>query len=454
MLNMDRPIVLTSGNRSDEPQTIDNPDARRRLGDIADYYLLHDRDIVNRLDDSVLTISDGEPRFLRRARGYAPDSLLLTDALSNEAAVLAMGGELKNTFCLLKGGKAIVSQHMGDLEDAVTYDDFQNNLALYQRLFDFTPDVIVVDKHPNYLSTRYGRQVAAETDTPLLEVQHHHAHIAACLAEHAVAPDGGPVLGVALDGLGYGEDATIWGGEFLLADYHGFERVGHFQGVAMPGGTQAILQPWRNTFAHLSACLGWDRVEREFPELEIVAFLSAKPLGPLQQMIAQGVNSPLASSAGRLFDAVAAALGVCREAASYEGQAAIELEALARPSFNDQAGSGYPCDWEDGVLGWASLWEALLADIAAGQETGVIAARFHAGLAAAVARVAAELCSDRGVDTVALNGGVVQNRLLLEAASRDLRMRGLRVLSPTRLPANDGGVSFGQAVIAAARAAR
>lgn len=449
MQAMPRPIVLTSGNRSDEPQAIDNRDAHRRLDGIADYYLLHDREIVNRLDDSVIRFADGQPRLLRRARGYAPRPLLLPAGLSDRRGILALGGELKNTFCLLKDGRAIVSQHMGDLEEAATYDDYRNNLALYQALYDFSPELIVVDRHPNYVSTRLGEQLAKAQGIELLTVQHHHAHIASCMAENGIEPADGKVLGVALDGLGYGDDGTIWGGEFLLASYQGFERLGYFRPVAMPGGTQAILEPWRNTYAHLSGCIGWETVSRRYADLEIVRYLSGKPLALLDQMMARGLNSPAASSAGRLFDAVAAALGVCRDVASYEGQAAIELEALAAPRIAAEAQSGYPCDWQSGVLGWEPLWTAVLDDMQAGLDSGVIAARFHLGLAAGVARAASDLCLRQGLDTVVLSGGVLQNRLLLEGICSRLRGQGLRVLSPLQVPSNDGGLSLGQAAIAA-----
>lgn len=445
MRNMTRPIVLTSGNRSDEPQTIANADAHQRLERIADYYLLHDRDIVNRLDDSVVRFADGGPRLLRRARGHAPKPLVLRPEFADSRAILAMGGELKNTFCLLKDGRAIVSQHMGDLEEARTHADYRKNLALYQRLYDFVPDVIVVDRHPNYLSTRLGEQWAQERGIRLVKVQHHHAHIASCMAEHGMAP--GKVLGVALDGLGYGDDGTLWGGEFLLADYQGFERLAWFQPIPMPGGAQAIREPWRNTFAHLATCLGWDEVARRHGDLEVIRYLSSKPLDLFQQMLDKGLNSPPASSAGRLFDAVAAALGCSRDAASYEGQAAIELEALALVDFAAQAGQLYPVEIDGPVLKWAEFWRALLGDLARGEQPGVIAARFHHTLAEVVAQTAQRLAGAQGVETVVLNGGVLQNRLLLEQTAERLRRLGLRVLASEQLPANDGGLSLGQAVL-------
>lgn len=453
MQNMQQPIVMTSGNRSDEPQAIDNADARRRLGGIADYYLLHDRDIVNRMDDSVLRVADAKPRFLRRARGYVPRPLLLPPTLAGARGVLAMGGELKNTFCLLTQGRAIVSQHMGDLEEARTYDDYRHNLTLYRELYDFSPRLIVVDRHPNYVSTRLGRRLAMETGARLLAVQHHHAHVTACMAEHGIGPGHGKVLGVALDGLGYGDDGTIWGGEFVLADYRGFDRVGHFQPVPMPGGARAIREPWRNTYAHLVTCLGWEAVRQRYADLDVVRYLSAKPLALIRQMLDKGLNSPPASSAGRLFDAVAAALGLSRDLASYEGQAAIELEGLASASFGAQSGSGYGFEWVGGVLYWRPLWVGLLDDVAAGVAFELIAARFHHALCDAVVHASAQLCRQHAVDTVVLNGGVLQNRLVLEGIASSLRGRGLNVLAPSLLPANDGGLALGQAAIGAAREA-
>ncbi len=448
MQDMEGPVVLTSGNRSDEPQTISNQDAHQRLDQIADCYLLHDRDIVNRLDDSVLRLVDRRPRLLRRARGYAPQSILLHHDFTSTGNILAMGGELKNTFCLLQDGKAILSQHMGDLEDAATHQDYRHNLQLYRQLFDFQPAVIAVDKHSGYLSTRLGKAIASEEGVQLIEVQHHHAHIAGCMAETGLPLSSEKVLGVALDGLGYGEDGTLWGGEFLLADYHGFERVAHFQPVPMLGGTQAIREPWRNTFAQLMATLDWNRVAETYAELELVRFLQSKPLAVFQTMATKGLNSPLTSSAGRLFDAVAAAVGVCRESVGFEGQAAIELEALAAVHFDQQAGAAYGFELKDGCLRWAPMWLALLNNLREGVTPGIIAARFHHGVASAVAETAGRLCDQHGVQTVVLSGGVFQNCLLLERTGYLLSEQGLKVLSPTATPANDGGLSLGQAVIA------
>ena len=450
--DLTRPIVLTSGNRSDEPQTTDNDDARKRLAAIADYWLLHDREIVNRLDDSVARVAAGRPRLLRRARGYAPAPLALPQGFDDAPAVLAMGGELKNSFCLLKDGQAILSPHIGDMEDPLTHADYRRILSLFRDLFAFDPELIAVDAHPDYHASQWGRSLAEEEGAALAEVQHHHAHLAACLAESGRPRAAAPVLGVILDGLGFGTEDELWGGEFLLGDYVDCRRLGHFAPVPLLGGEKAMREPWRNSYAQLHQFMGWQDVASRWPDLPIVRFLEAKPLRTLDRMIERGVNSPPASSAGRLFDAVAAALGLCREATSFEGQAAIELEALAE-TVRDDVGA-YPFELSSNdlrVLNWAPLWRALLDDLAEGVAPARIAARFHNGLIAAVVRTSQDLARSHGVETVALSGGVFQNRLLLEGVIEGLEAHGLSVLSPQEVPANDGGLSLGQACIAAAR---
>lgn len=450
--DLERPIVLTSGNRSDEPQTSDNEDARGRLGGIADAWLLHDREIVNRLDDSVVRVAADAPRVLRRARGYAPAPIPLPPGFEAAPAVLAMGGQLKNSFCLLKHGQAVLSPHIGDLEDPLTHADYRKSLALFRTLFDFAPDLVAVDGHRDYLATQWGRKLSEEEGVPLDVAQHHHAHLAACLAEWGEPRDAPPVLGIVLDGLGFGEEGELWGGEFLLGGYTGFLRLARFAPVALPGGVQAMREPWRNSYAHLRQFLGWDRVSRHWPDLPIVRFLAEKPLATLDTMIDRGLNAPPASSAGRLFDAVAAALGLCREAASFEGQAAIELEALADTAKDEEGVYPHARLGGDPLnLGWAPLWRALLDDLAGGVAPGRIAARFHRGVVAALVETTGDLAAERGVRTVVLSGGVFQNRFLIEGVTEALAARGLRVLSPQDVPANDGGLSLGQACIAAAR---
>ncbi len=452
MRELDRPIVLTSGNRSDEPQCIANEDARERLTEIADAWLMHDRDIVNRLDDSVVRVMAGAPRLLRRARGYAPAPVRLPSGFEKAPPVLAMGGELKVTFCLLKDREAILSQHMGDLEDASVHTDYRENLSLYRQLYEFDPEIVAVDGHPDYLSTQWGATVARAEGARLESVQHHHAHVAACMAEHSLALDHGPVLGIVLDGLGYGDDGRIWGGEFLRADYRDFERLAHFAPAPLIGGARAMREPWRNTYAFLATCIGWENVTRKYPGLPLIDYLEAKPLAALDQMMARGLNAPLAVSAGRLFDAAAGALGICREGIGYEGQAAIELEALAGRACDERHAYGF--DIDEGALatiGWAPLWQGILADLNAGVDPAIIAARFHNGVADASVAMAVRLAATHGIYRIILSGGVFQNRLLLERVSAKLRTEDFDVLIASKAPANDGGLALGQAVVAAAR---
>ncbi|MFY9640668.1 MAG: carbamoyltransferase HypF [Rhodomicrobium sp.] len=453
MENLARPIVLTSGNRSDEPQCVDNTEARERLSAIADFFLMHDRDIVNRLDDSVVRVMAGKPRLLRRARGHAPTPLPLPAGFEGTPPVLAMGAELKSTFCLLKDGQAIVSQHMGDLEEAATHTDYRRNLELYRNLFRFEPETIAVDAHPDYISTKWGLVLAEEGGLPAISVQHHHAHIAAALGECGIPLSAPPVIGIALDGLGLSEDGELWGGEFLLADYRSYRRLAHFVPLPLIGGAKAMREPWRNTLAHLHSFIGWEAVRARYPDLEAVRLLQGKPVETCLRMMERGINSPAASSAGRLFDAVAAALGLCFDAASYEGQAAIELEALAEGAMAD-AGAGYGCtlrSCDPAQLGWAPLWEGILRDLATGTDRAMIAARFHRGLIETVCSTAYTLAKAQRCETAVLTGGVFQNRILLEGVSEGLTRLGVKIVAPAAFPANDGGVSLGQALIATAR---
>ena len=450
---MDRPIVLTSGNVSDEPQCIDNQTAREQLGSIATYFLLHDRDIVNRVDDSVVRVVAGQRQTLRRARGYAPAPIPLPSGFEAMPPVLAMGAELKSTFCLGRDGEAILSQHLGDLENAAAFAAYQETLTLYQELFEHQPGAIATDLHPDYLSTQLARQLAHDKDLPLYEIQHHHAHIAACMVEHGLPLDSEPVLGIALDGLGYGADGALWGGEFLVADYRGFQRVAHFEPMVMLGGEQAMRQPWRNTYVQLASAVGWETLTQEFGDLDVVQFLAAKPRAVLDQMLATQLHSPLASSSGRLFDAVAAAVGCCRDAVGYEGQAAIELEALIRP--DEPCGEPYPFAIaphpQAHILSAAPLWPALLRDLQRGVERSHIAARFHYGLAGAITQLAITLTQHHQLHRVMLSGGVFQNQTLLTTVQEQLQRQGLTVLTPHDVPPNDGGISLGQVAIAAAR---
>ncbi len=457
------PIVLTSGNAADEPQIIDDTVARQKLASLADYGLFSDRVIANRVDDSIVRVSAGAARVLRRARGYAPQPLALPPGFADAPPVLAFGAELKATFCLVADGAAILSQHQGDLEDAATFDDYCRNLELYARLYDHTPQALAVDMHPDYLSAKYGRERAAQLALPLIEVQHHHAHIASTLAENGRPLDAPPVLGIALDGLGYGNDGTLWGGEFLLAGYRGFRRLGMLRPVALLGGAQAMREPWRNTYAHLMAEMGWAEFAMNFSELGVFRYLEAKPRALLDGMLERNLNAPLASSAGRLFDAVAGALGIAPDRVAYEGEAALRLESIVdRTALAEESDElAYPFTlplWGGRGLPYIeplAMWRALLGDLILNTPAGVIAARFHRGFARALAALAYAVTRGENAvapetDTIALSGGCFQNTVLLEALVPRLEAFGFSVLTQARVPSNDGGIALGQAVIAAA----
>jgi hydrogenase maturation protein HypF len=374
-----------------------------------------------------------------------------------------MGCELKNTFCLLKNGQALLSHHIGDLEDSLAYADYQRAISHCQLLFEQRPEVIAVDLHPEYLSSKLGRARANSAHLPIFEIQHHHAHLAACLAENGVPVNTEPVLGVILDGLGYGEDHTIWGGEFLLADYASCTRVGTFKPVPMLGGTQAIKEPWRNTYAHLMAEMGWPQFAMNYSGLPLFEFLEMKPRTMLDRMLSNRINSPLASSCGRLFDAAAAAMGLCPERVLHEGQAAMEMEALVDDEtlFHEDETLAYPFSiprLNNSGLPYVEplgMWQALLGDLVLNTPVPVMAARFHKGLANVICRMVNQ-CSQasdgqRRLQTVALSGGVFQNQVLFELVKIRLETAGFMVLSHKQVPMNDGGLALGQAAIAAAR---
>ncbi|XGB40884.1 MAG: carbamoyltransferase HypF [Nodosilinea sp. LVE1205-7] len=458
--HLDRPLVMTSGNYQGRPQCIENQAAREQLGAIAHCFLLHNRPIVNRVEDSVVQVTAGQVEMVRRSRGYAPTPITLPSGFSSTAAILALGGQLKNTFCLLRAGQAILSPHLGDLENAAVYQDYRQTLQRYLELFQYQPQALAVDCHPDYLSTKLGQEWGDRQGLVVTRVQHHHAHIAACLADNSLPLQTAPVLGIALDGLGYGEAGQLWGGEFLLADYCHYRRLAHLKPVPLLGGSQAIRQPWRSTYAHLIAALGsWTNLQRAFGDLSLVTFLEHQPRSLLDALITQGINSPLSSSAGRLFDAVAAALGICRQEISYEGQAAAELAALvttADLAAADGTGYGFAVELADRpvyplVLDPTPMWRALLRDLQHQLPLALMAARFHLGLAGAIAELAIHLARHQNLTMVALSGGVWQNQILLTLVRQKLQIAGLKVLSHSQVPANDGGLCLGQALVAAAR---
>jgi hydrogenase maturation protein HypF len=439
------PLVMTSGNVSDEPIAFRDEDAQVRLAGIADAYLIHDRPIHMRIDDSIVRLRGSSPMVLRRARGYAPEPIRLLTGRdrspgAGDRAILACGGELKSTFCLVKDGRATMSPHIGDLENFETLRSYTQAITHFERLFDVKPELIAHDLHPDYLSTKYAVDRAVDEGLDQIGVQHHHAHIASCLADNNEA---GPVLGVAFDGTGFGTDGTIWGGEFLLADLTGFERLGHLATVALPGGAAAIRQPWRMAAAYLD-----EAYAGEVPRLP-VRDRNSTHWDAVIALSRSGLNSPRTSSAGRLFDAIGALLGI-RDAVHYEGQAAIELEQ--RADVHERG--AYPAAIADSAVitvAGADLVRAATEDLLRGTHRGAIAARFHNGLVAATARTCEVLRERTGVGTVALSGGVFQNMLLLQRCEAALTDAGFRVLTHSRIPPNDGGISFGQAAIAAAR---
>ncbi|PCH98087.1 MAG: carbamoyltransferase HypF [Gammaproteobacteria bacterium] len=449
---INEPIVLTSANISHEPPCVSNNNALSKLKNIADFFLLHNRDIENRVDDSVIMFMNATPQFLRRSRGYAPQSIILPSAFKDAPQILALGGELKNTFCLLKNGQATISQHMGDLENYATYCDFRHNLALYQRLFQHEAKHIAVDAHPEYISTKAGHEIALKQAVPLHTIQHHHAHIASCLAENSYPLHNKAVLGIVLDGLGYGEDNTLWGGEFLHADYQKSNRLAFFKPIALIGGSLAMKQPWRNLYAHLSACIGWTWGENRYHNLPFVNHLSKKPLKTLDAMLEKNINCPVASSVGRLFDAVAAAVGICFEEIEYEGQAAIALEnKITQESWVNAQLQAYSFSMSQGIVDPSSMWKSLLKDISNAVSIADISAKFHKGLSLIVQEQACKLTKEHNIETIVLSGGVFQNKTLFEDVYNGLSNNGLHVLYHKNVPANDGGISLGQAVVVAAR---
>ena len=438
-----RPLVMTSGNVSDEPIAYRDEDALSRLGQIADLFVVHDRPIETRTDDSVVRSVAGARAFLRRSRGYVPGAIGLPGA-GAPRPLLACGAELKSTFCVAKGARAWVSHHIGDLQNYETLRSFADGVEHFQRLFAVAPEIVAHDLHPEYLSTKY----ALERDgVQLVGVQHHHAHLAACLAEHGL---GGPAIGAIFDGTGYGADGTVWGGELLHGDLDSFTRVGSLQAVRLPGGERAIKQPWRMAGAWLLAA--GDRGSEDTPPLP-AALLNRVDPAAWRQVIGlarSGLASPVTSSVGRLFDAVAALCGICPEV-NYEGQAAVELEAACDPHERRRYPVALTSAGGSLLLDPREMIGAIAADVAAGVAAGAVASRFHHAVVHATVDACATLASRHATELVVLSGGVFANRRLLTGSIAGLRAAGLRVLTPRRLPAGDGGISYGQAAIAAAR---
>ncbi len=434
------PLVMTSGNLSEEPIAKDNDEALRRLKGIADYFLLHNRGIYARYDDSVCIV-EGTPQIVRRARSYAPYPIFLP---FKSRQILSCGAEEKNTFCLTKDDHAFVSQHIGDLENEETLEHFENTVELYQQLFRVEPEIVAYDMHPEYLSTKYALETGRKQGLRLVPVQHHHAHIVSCMAENKVKEQ---VIGVAFDGTGYGMDGTIWGGEFLIADWRSFRRVGHLEYVPLAGGSAAIKKPYRMALSYLYSLFGEDFDLKSLP----IERVSEKELDIIKNQLKRRVNSPLTSSAGRLFDDVSALVGV-REGITYEAQAAIELEMLVPDKFDAAGLTCYPFSVvEQGgvkIVRLGELISAVVQDVRNGVDTHAVSLKFHNTVAQIIATTCKLIAKEVKIDRVALSGGVFQNRLLFRLSTAALKNEGFEVLTHKLVPCNDGGISLGQAVIA------
>lgn len=425
-------LVMTSANLSDEPIAFEDAEAQQRLGGIADCFLTHNRVIHTRTDDSIARVIAGRPLLLRRSRGYVPRGVFLPES---QPSVLALGAELKNTVCLTQGDRAFLSQHIGDLKNVEVYDSFARTINHLKVLFDVDPLIVAHDQHPDYYSSRFAEEL---TGVRKVAVQHHHAHLASCMAEHGLE---GEVLGLIFDGIGFGEDGNIWGGEFLSGGYRSFTRLGHFRYAPMPGGDAATREPLRMALSYLVQAYG-----SELPSLPAVEAIAEKDRAILLKMIEKGINSPLTSSCGRLFDGIAALIGL-RSKVSYEGQAALELEMSIDADEDEYL---FELEVENGLLIFdpAPVIRAVVDDLLAGTFAGIISARFHNTLAQVMVAACRSMRSATGLNRVVLSGGVFQNLYLTERGRALLQAAGFDVYTHSLVPPNDGGLALGQAVVA------
>ncbi len=437
LMQKEKALVMTSANVSDEPIVYNNKEALKRLSKIADFFLMHNRDIYRRCDDSVAVVVNGETILIRRARGYTP---LLLPLSKTGLDVLAFGAQQKNTFCYTKGNKAYLSQYIGDLDNPAAFASYKWEIAEWQKLFQAEPQFFVCDSHPDYVSTLYAKNTIAEDK--LLSIQHHHAHIASCMAENEY---NGEVIGVAFDGTGYGEDGKIWGGEFFIGGYQKFYRMAHFEYIPMATGEKAIKEPWRMALSYLSYY--WTEKWHGLPAIQDFVSKMPEEWQMVQQALDSGLNSPLTSSMGRLFDAVSAYLGLCLFA-SYEGQGAVLLENAIQENIEEYYNYYIDTDSDVWQISLADTWRELVSDKARGESTGIIAARFHNTIAALVMDTAVALSALSGIRTVALSGGVWQNIYLLEKTKKILEEAGFKVLIHHKVPTNDSGIAYGQAAMA------
>jgi len=427
-----RAIVLTSGNISDEPVITDDTSAEKQLLPVADSFLTYNRQILNRADDSVVRIIDHKISLIRRSRGFVPRPV---DLRCNVEGILALGAEQKNSFCIGKGNQAVMSQHIGDLKNYATLDFFTGSIDRFRRLFRFKPGFIACDLHPDYLSTQYAETLEKELNIPLVKIQHHHAHIASCMAEHGIDEE---VIGISLDGTGLGSDDKIWGGEFLIADLKSFRRYTHFDYIALPGGDRAIDEPWRMAYSYIYKYFG-DSFDCNV--IPVFKMIDKKKLSAISEALIKKINAPLSSGAGRLFDAVSAMLGLCT-VASFDSEAPMRLESV----INDETDDFYPFTAGKPVV-FADTLKAILGDMP-GQVKSIISAKFHNTVARVILDVCRQIRKETSLRKVILSGGVFQNKYLLEKSSYLLTSDRFKVFTNHQVPANDGGISLGQLVIA------
>lgn len=431
-----KPLVMTSGNAHGKPPALANDEALHDLKNIADLWLMHDRDIVQRADDSVVRMAKPQAEIIRRSRGYVPDAIELPEDLRESPPILAMGGDLKNAFCFLLNGHAILSQHMGDLLDLDVQRQLQTTIALFEDIYQFTPSAIAVDAHPAYVSRQIGLQTASRLSIPTIEVYHHHAHIVSCMAEHGHSKQDGPVIGLALDGIGYGNDGSFWGGECLKVSYEHCDKIGGLPATPLPGGDLAAKQPWRNLFAQ------FEQFVPDWQKRPEASCIPKEQIQILKNAITRQINVPKASSTGRLFDAIAAALNICPHRITWEGQAACQLEALAQSCTPISCPISMPI-LDNRTIDLASFWHQWLTWPANRAQK---AYAFHHALANAFAQLAKLAATQHQIKTIVISGGVIHNQLLRRLLLQELD--GYSVLLPVRLPAGDGGIALGQALIA------
>ncbi len=435
MAKIQFPVVATSGNLADEPICIDEQQALERLGQIADVFLVHNRPIVRPVDDSIVRVMVDRPLILRRARGYAPMPIVNGDGDTDpDRQILAVGGHLKNTIALSFDRQIILSQHIGDLQTVSAFENFQTVIASLSSIYEFKPDTIACDAHPDYLSSQFAHKLGQQLAIPVIPVQHHYAHVLSCMTDNHIAP---PVLGIAWDGTGYGLDGTIWGGEFLLVTERAWERVAHFRTFPLPGGDRAIKEPRRAAVGMLWELFG-ERL-REMPQLKPLRAFSPQEFQQIAVMLSKQINAPLTSSVGRLFDAIASLLDL-RHQASFEGQAAMELEFILDPAIDEY----YEFDTRSNIINWSPAIVAILNDLDRQVPLNWISAKFHNTLVEIIISIAQQV----GVSQIALTGGCFQNKYLTERAVQRLRQEGFNPFWHHQIPPNDGGLAVGQTIAA------